>query len=272
MKKAFRIIQKRTNKAREKKKHRLNYALISIFEAALFCFLEKSTDTKFQEIIFRADLEETIIGFKECLLAQLKDTLTLSFAEIPDAQDVEQQQQRQHLAILSIIDAFNDLGADASKLAKLEGDARNFIASVVESEMEIKRRLETFMMLRNLNPTEDLEAYVTTAYGRKSILQTTRTAAADKSNEEKLNMLSSIFESWPVTSTRLDDMLAAKEVIKSIEDLQSSDEPPSEQFDLSFVYNLLCGQLWKMSQPQHFFLVSEILDIMLRTKVSCSLP
>jgi nucleolar pre-ribosomal-associated protein 2 len=274
------MIQKKISKAGEKKKHRLNYALVTIFGAAISAFHARATSLNDLEVIRKEDLDRRTSAFKEGLLAQLKEI----FQKFRKGKSRKRKtsQATEHLSIFSIINALSALGADSSKLAELEDDAKAFCASVQGSEVDIGRRLETFMAIHRSNVIgeELLGGDISTVNGRQSIKEKTLASTVGKNKQEKLKLLESIFGPGLVGLTRLDKLLAAQQVIILIEDTRKPTEDEEQQedsetniedgFDLSEAYSILCGNLWKATGVRQFCIISETLELMIRTKVNFS--
>lgn len=275
---AFAQIQKKVKKAREKKKHRLNYGLIAIFVAAFSVFHTRAAPLNDLGVISKEDLDSTSGAFKDDLLAQLKEILHKS-RKVKSSKS-ETSQTTIHLFILSIMDALAALGVDSSKLSELEDDAKAFCASVQDTELRIGKRLETFMAIHGPNViSEDLlGGDITTVLSRQSIREKTLASTTGKEKQERLKLLDSIFGPGLVGLTQLDKLLAAQQVIVSIEDTRRSKEEEEnneddetntgDEFNLSEAYSILCGSLWKVSGIRQFCIISETLELMLRTKVS----
>jgi len=242
-----------------------------IFGVALSIFQSRANPLNDLNVIPKKDLDKTTKRFKEGLLDQLQISLQ-------NARD-NSSQFSEHLAILSIIDALSALGVDSSKVAELGDNATAFCASVRETELHIGKRLETFMAVHGSDVIEEglLVGDVSTVTGRQSITQKTVAAMVGKDKQAKLKLLDSIFGPGLAGLKRLDKLLAARQVIMSIEDHRKSskeegqdedDEKESESgFDLSEAYSILCGNLWKVSGIRQFCIISETLELMLRTKV-----
>jgi len=180
-------------------------------------FNAKATPLDDMEVIRKDDLEATTAMFKGSILLQLEDLLQQSQTE-------KRSIQSDSLMILSIIEALEALGLESSKLVELENDAKAFSDSF-QGELQIGKRLDTFIITHKPKIVDKkLEAQlggdVSTVYGRQSILEKTWSAIVGKSKQEKLKLLKSIFGRELVGLERLDKLLAAREVIKSIEGIQ----------------------------------------------------
>jgi nucleolar pre-ribosomal-associated protein 2 len=269
-------------KANEKKKHKLNYALITIFAAAFSMFHARSAPLNDLEVIKKENLDCVTNNFKDGLLAQLKDILHKARKEKSSKRKTGEATE--HLSIFAIIDALSALGVDSSKLVELEDEAKAFYSSAEDTELHIGKRLETFMMVHgpNIVGEELLGGDVLTMIGRQSIARKTLASTTGKDKQAKLKLLDSIFGLGLVGLTRLDRLLAARQVIISIEDIRKPAEDDEQKeddekydgegFNLSEAYSILCGNLWKVSGIRQFCVISETLELMLRTKVSqCSI-
>jgi nucleolar pre-ribosomal-associated protein 2 len=263
-------------KASEKNKHRLNYALIMVFGAALFIFQAKATPLDDQKIISRDDLDSITGTFKSGLLQQLKEFLHRTRKE--KSAKRQTSQLTEHLTILSIMDALGALGVDPSKVAELVNDAKAFCSWVQDTELHIGKRLETFLAVHGPNIIEEelLEGDVSTVNGRQSITQKVLASVNSKDKLDKLKLLDSIFGPGLVGLSRLDKLLAARQVIVSMEDTRKAAEEEENEddkkeagagLDLSEAYSILCSTLWKVSGIRQFCIISETLELMLKTKV-----
>ncbi|KAH7409155.1 Urb2/Npa2 family-domain-containing protein [Cadophora sp. MPI-SDFR-AT-0126] len=269
---AFKKIQKKVNRAAEKKKHRLNFALIAIFEVTLSTFRDKSTVLNDLEIVRVDDLNDLTRSFKDCILSQLKDTL----------RKFQKENANDPLLVLSIIDALSTLGVDGSRLAGLEDVADAFMASVGKTDESIGESLQTFMVIHGPRndgriPAAQLTGSVTDVYSRESIIARTNSATQGLGNGEKLELLQQLLGEDLVGLKQLDNLLAARQVIVSIEDIRkpkketrplddSDDEEEEESFDLTEAYTILALYLRQCTDIVQFNIISETLMMMLETK------
>ncbi|PVH78171.1 hypothetical protein DL98DRAFT_590499 [Cadophora sp. DSE1049] len=269
---AFKKIQKKVNKAAEKKKHRLNFALIAIFEVALIAFHDKSTVLNGLNIVKVDDLDDLTASFKDCILSQLKDTL----------RKFQKENANDFLLVLSIIDALSTLGVDESRLAGLEDSAAAFIASVGKTNEFFGERLQTFMVTHSPKadgriPASQLSSSVTDVYSRESIIARTDAAISGLGNEEKLGLLQELLGEDLGGLEQLDKLLAARQIIIAIEDTRkpkkeirplddSDDEEEEESFDLIEAYTILALYLRQCADVVQFNIISETLMMMLESK------
>ena len=230
------------------------------------------------KIIAKDQLDASVAAFKDGLLEQLKDILYKSHKEKSSKRKTSDNTQ--YLTILSIIDALSALGIDSSRLAAFEDDAKTFCASVPDTELHIGKRLETFLAVHGPEVIDEklLVGDISTVIGRQSITQTAVASVIGSDKQTKLKLLDSIFGLGLIGLGQLDKLFAARQVIISIEDTRKSaegedqDEDTEQEsrngFDLSEAYSILCGNLWKVSGVRQFCVISETLELMLRTKVT----
>jgi nucleolar pre-ribosomal-associated protein 2 len=249
-----------------------------IFGAAFSIFQTRATPLDDMKVITKDDLDTSMATFKDGLLEQLKDILHKSRKD--KSNKLKAGQKTERLMVLGIIDALAAVGIDSSKLAALEDDAKAFCTSVQDTELQIGKRLETFLAVHGPDVIEEklLAGDVSTVNGRQSITQTTIASMIGKDKQTKLKLLDSIFGPGLIGLVRLDKLLAARQVIISIEDARKSAEGEDQNeekekeggtgFDLSEAYSILCGNLWKVSGVRQFCVISETLELMLRTKVT----
>jgi len=234
------------------------------------------------KVITKDDLDASVAAFRDGLLEQLKDILHKSRKE--KSSKPKASHNSQNLTILSIIDALSALGIDSSKLATVKDDAKAFCTSVQDNELQIGKRLETFLAVHGPDTIDEklLVGDVSTVIGRQSINQTTIASMVGSDKQMKLKLLDSIFGPGFIGLGRLDKLLAARQVIVSIEDTRKSAEGEDrnedneqegrKEFDLSEAYSILCGKLWKVSGVRQFCVISETLELMLRAKVTSPTP
>ncbi|KAG4431343.1 hypothetical protein IFR05_013175 [Cadophora sp. M221] len=269
---AFKKLQKKVNKAAEKKKHRLNFAVITMFEIALSAFREKATALSDLNIVQNDDLDSITASFTDCILSQFKDSLG----------KFQKDNANDSLLVLSIIDALSTLGVDESRLAELEDTAAALLVSAGKAEDHFGERLQTFMVIHkpktnNTTLTTQLSDSVTNLYSRASIVARTEAAISGMSNEEKLELLQELLGEDLHGLTQLDKLLAARRVIISVEDIRkpkketrplddSDDEEEEEAFDLTEAYTILALYLRQCTDVVQFNIISETLILMLETK------
>ncbi|KUJ15450.1 uncharacterized protein LY89DRAFT_619376 [Mollisia scopiformis] len=247
---AFKAIQKKVSKASKKKQ--LNYALISIIGVALVAFREKEMALNDHDIILRDDLESITATFREALLIQLKQHL-----------ETEVHQISTEIAMVSLIDALAALGVDASKLASLE-DMGDQFEGFEDNELNTRSRLQAFIAIYGREDIEhiDLRGDATTIVGRESIVKRTQGATKGRNNAQKLELLQAVMAG---DATLLDELLSTRQIISSIEDVRGHKED-SESFTLSDAYTILAEQLTKVTEIRQFCLISETLELMLKSK------
>lgn len=281
--KTEKVKEKKSKKSKEKITHRFNYALIMILGAAFSVFHTRAAPLNDLQVIVKGDLDSISSAFTEELLDQLKEILHESRKE--ESSKRKTGKLAEHLTILSIIDALGALGVESSKLTELEDDAKAFCALVQDTELHIGKRFETFLAVHESNVIDEdlLGGDVSTVNGRLSITQKTVASMAGKDKMAKLKLLDSIFGPDLEGLNRLDKLLAARQVIISVEDTRKSsqredgneedEKEDGDGFDLSEAYSILCSNLWKVPGVRQFCVISETLELMLRTKVnSHSLP
>ncbi|EKD14023.1 uncharacterized protein L3040_007970 [Drepanopeziza brunnea f. sp. 'multigermtubi'] len=244
----FKSIRKRLAKASEKKKHRLHFALIAIFEVALSAFREKATVLQGVDTISQEDLHSVTTSFNNGIFVRLEDVLQKS----------EGWPEDDCLLVLSIIDALSTLGVEKPRLAGLE--VSNFVSN---ADPHYGERLATFIFAHGseeIGP-EQLEGDVARPF---PIRERTRSAVSGKSEQEKLDILRDILDAG---LERLDKLLVARELIKSVEDTQKpKDDKATEAFDLTEGYNILATFLPQCTNIRQFYMISETLELILKTK------
>ncbi|CZR58084.1 uncharacterized protein PAC_07974 [Phialocephala subalpina] len=254
---AFKAIQKKVSKASKKKQ--LDFALTGTIEVALVAFHEKEMALNDQDIIPRDDIESITKSFTEALVNQLKPLLT--------ADHGSRSQKSAYLGMGSIINALAALDVDALHVSKLENQVQEFIARDDESGSDLKARLGAFMRIHSSDGTieSDLGGDVTTVSGRDLILQRTEAALVNKDHQQKLDLLQSIIDSDSTSLDQLDKLLAARHAINAI----VKDKAPkgeSGKFTLSQGFTILAEYLSKATEIRQFCLISETLELMLKTE------
>lgn len=222
---SFKKIQKRVSKANEKKKRRLNFALITMFEVALEAIREKSTALHDLGAIDQEDLQRVIASFKDSILVQLEVVL----------RQFDKGAISDYLLVLSIIDALATLGVEESILARLEDDAAKVVATVGKTDYHFGERLEHFMVI--YGPKVDgqisesqLKADVEELWDpnvKKSLIEKTQAAVSARTDQQKLELLHELFGDRLVGLERLDKLWAVSEVIRSCESKFHFAEPMS---------------------------------------------
>ncbi|RKF77753.1 putative urb2 npa2 family protein [Golovinomyces cichoracearum] len=279
LKKVFHIIQNKIQNSKVEKKNRENYGFIAIFEAALVEFQKNKARLHEMKIISEEDLEATTIGFKNKILDQLKKLLHKLCKKLDRINEVSQSQE---MRLNTIINALSTLGVTKVQLASLEFD----INKLAEAPSNLGRRLKTFMIIygpkdRGTDLSLALDVDVKCITNRKLVQQITEGVMSVYDDAKKLSLLRSLLKEYQSNKTLLDRILAARYVIMEINDLSldknkssrnlsetddSSDEESQDDFDLTSVYILLCAELRKTTDMIAFCIISETLELMLRTK------
>ncbi|KAE8452486.1 hypothetical protein EG329_000388 [Mollisiaceae sp. DMI_Dod_QoI] len=256
---AFRAIQKKVNKASKKKP--LNYALTSIIEVALVVFHEKEMALNDHDIILRDDLESVTETFKAALLTRLQQLLET------DIQNSDQKLTQ--LAMISVIDALVAIKIDGSRLASLQTETQEFIETVGDDELNVKSQLEAFMMIHRPGDIEqsELRGDATTILGRESIIERVQAATKGMKNPQKLELLRQVIASNLSCLEILDELFAIRLIIMSIED-EKGRKGQDGGFTLSSAFTILAEHLPKVIEIRQFCLISETLELMLKTKAA----
>lgn len=215
---SFSHIRKKVKKAYEKSKHKWDHALVAMFEVVLKVFNSRAAFFNDSGIINSTELAEISTSFKDSLLIQLEDIIQNSQKDKPSKR--KSNKKPHSLLVISIMDALAALGMDASRLARMSDRAKSFASTLVDTDPEVGKRVQTFVDMHSQNDADDdhevqLAGDVSTVYGRQSIREKTRVATAGKDGKQKLRLLESLLT--PDGLTQLDKLLAARHVIMSIE-------------------------------------------------------
>ena len=216
---AIRHLQKRTiAKSDSTKIHKLNYALVALFEALLGVFTLRGDQLNDLAIITTADFASVKNSFKARLLAQLEQLLAKTKTSAKSHQRAEKS-----LTILSIIDALSKLEVTSADVAKLASAVESFTASY--DNADIKMRLDTFMYVRAA-PAEtgivasQLGGNISTLYGRQAISEKVHALIAERNQAEKLEVIKYAFGD-DLTGLTLDKLQAVRHLVMACEGLLS---------------------------------------------------
>lgn len=206
-------------KADTKKTHKLDYALVALFDVLLGAFTAKETQLNDLSIISRADFISINASFKTCLLAQLEGLL----AKTKKSSKPEKQAEK-FLTIRSIVDALSKSRFDGSELANLVDAAKSFSASLDQTNMDVARRLETFISTSAQSAeVEVIDSHfggdISTVSGRQAIVDKVHALIFRKDQSEKLALLRSLLRDNQVSLTQLDKLLALRHLIMDCEGL-----------------------------------------------------
>jgi hypothetical protein len=250
---------------------------------------DKLTQISEADVISISKFQKITIAFKESLLTQMETTMKKLEKKLAE----DKSHTDSSLTLLSIIEALPKLGVDASELAPVETSAETLMRSLkflTDKGFETGRRLETLFAEFGVHAGEldsSTIGDVSTSFGRQSILKNAQVSVAGKTQKERFAVLASLVRPDNSGLLQLDKLLAIKEVIASCEgkihgtELQShllnlldthkrnaeEDNDESDDFDLTTMYTILCGSLWKTTEIRQFRLISEIMVLTLRTKV-----
>ncbi|KAH6672915.1 Urb2/Npa2 family-domain-containing protein [Halenospora varia] len=262
-----------------KKEGGLAYPCITLVDTTLSVLRSKSMVLNDLDIISTTKLEKLSASLKEYLLDHFK--ILLKKAIKSSSKSASNSSANESIALLCTMDALAALGVTSLELQALEERAKtlaNSESSKANDVLETGNRLDTFMtthseVIRLEDFGEQIHGNISTVYGRQSILEKVRAATSGKVEESKLLLLHSIFGAGFANMHHLDKLLAARYVIASCEDTRrprtgDDDDKDFENqpFDLSFAYSALCGHLWKATDLRQFCLISETMELMLRTK------
>lgn len=263
----------------------LNFASIALCQVVISGLLLKEAALNELNLMSHEDLSAVIDFFKKSLLAQLKALLkTAKQSAKPGSEAIG------HIGLLSIIEALASVGVDGSKLAELRSNAMMFIESIKDTENEVASRLEAFISVnaRDIDGClvdGQLNGDISTVYGRQGVINKADAVMAEGNQEEKLELLRTLFlQNRSASLLQLDNLLAIKCIISACKGLSifgilkrkanfldarrsSEEDEGADPFDLSMAYSKLCDQLREASSVRQFLLISEIMEMMLRTKV-----
>jgi hypothetical protein len=211
---AFETIGKKVEKATKKSKHKLTAPFIVIFAAVLKVILNAKIS-----VISQEDVEISLASFNSHLLDQLKDILpAINKGSVECDQDIQ-------LTILSIVDALSISKLSVLSVEGFRKDISTFVSSDT-SKLKVGVRLGAyiFTLVRGSidEPTpeadvdNDMTGDIKTRYGRQSIILKSNSLTA-KDNKYKLGLLDSIFGLDRQGIQFPDKLLAARQIIVSLE-------------------------------------------------------
>ena len=203
------------------KKGSWNFASTTLYEVVLAALLAKEAALDKLDLISCHDLKGISDSRKDSLLVEMKALLKKSKKSASST-----DQMTKHLALLSVINALTTLGVDGPKLAELTDDAESFIASLPETEREVASRLETFMSVHARDDDGDLldtelKGDTSTISGRQGIVDKVNALIIGKDEEDKLELLKSLFGEDSVGLSQLDRLLAARHIISTCKGLSA---------------------------------------------------
>lgn len=262
-----------------KKEGDLAHSYIALADTTLSVLRSRSIVLNDLNIISTNKLDKLSASLKEYLLDHFRALLKKAIKS--SSKSESKSFANESIALLCTIDSLNTLGVTSTELQVIGEKAKklaNLESSKAGDVLETRNRLNTFMTthsesIRLENVGERIQGDISTIYGRQSILENVRAATSGKDEKSKLLLLHSIFGTGLANMHHLDKLLAARYVIASCEDTrrpQTEDgddrEFENQPFDLSSAYSALCGHLWKTTSLRQFCLLSEIMELMLRTK------
>ncbi|KAG0645375.1 Unhealthy ribosome biogenesis 2 [Hyphodiscus hymeniophilus] len=245
--------------------HKLNFGLVALFEVLFEIFTAKAKQLNDLSIITQHDLSTLEETFQICLLSQLKHTLSKFKKTTKPGKQAERS-----IMLRSVIEALIKSSVDREKVASAVTEAKHFVTSLKNIDVELSRRLETLIAI--YTPSADspadspLERDISAVDSRRELLEKTSEFIKSKSQSQKLALLQSALEEkqgW----TQLDKLLISRQMIISCEESrQLSDEYDELSPNLSSIYSLLCSHLLRTTSFRHFSLISETMALTLRTK------
>ncbi|KHJ31444.1 putative urb2 npa2 family protein [Erysiphe necator] len=279
--KAFKSLQNRIQNLEEKKKSHRNFEFIPIFEAALVGLNRGKKYLEKMGVIKEIEIKNITNRFREYLLARFKKTMENILIESHRESRIKKNKET---CLLVIIDALTSLGVTRSQLSNLE--LESVPQKLAELSSKIALSINTFITIfESRNEIIDLKPLlgldVTTYLYRKSIQQTVEGVMNKIDNLKKLQMLRSLLRGDCDNNLTPDKILAMRYIIISTEDVKSkrkplcsdsddsnnsSDNSVQDDFNLNLVYILLNTELRKTIDIISFCILSETLDLMLRTK------
>jgi nucleolar pre-ribosomal-associated protein 2 len=223
---AYKLIQKRVDKAILKKKHQLNYALVAVFDVTLTAFHSKAKALDGLGIIQGDKLEDLTMAFQRCLVEQLGGLVVHEPKLLDESNTLEHIQRSRYLLILSIIDTLSALGVDSKLLAEIAENLKAFATTFVETELNVGQRLRVFMAKHGPKAIgEDTEINLTgnisDFYNRQLIIERARAGAVGLNDKQKLEYLNDVFGSSVAKLENLERLLCARTVIEMIDGMCS---------------------------------------------------
>ncbi|CAG8960652.1 hypothetical protein HYFRA_00013530 [Hymenoscyphus fraxineus] len=255
----------------KKKGEDWSYSLIALFESTLGALQIKSASMGDLDIISASKFQKLNTSFKESLLTHMHIVIGKLTKKL--AKESSSGKPEHLLSLHCILDALSNLGVSTSELVGLQEPANVLLQSanfMSGDELETGKKLQTFMTTHSESSNESAlfsltQGSVSSVYGRQAISDKVHAAIFGKDQVSRLRLLGSFFGSELDTLERL---LALRHLVASCEDTRrpSDDDDEIDSFDMSTAYSILCANMWKVKDLRQFSLISEIMELMLRTK------
>ena len=194
----------------EKTKHKWNPARVALFEATLVSLAVKRDALDKLSILSSSDLLILTTSFEDSLLCKLQKSLR---------KGSKLQRDEKQNSIMSFIDALTAININKPKLASLVSDAKRFLETLDETEHDMGMRVAAFFSgipqddgeTTNLKESGD----TSTIAGRQSIIAIVQPMIDEKDQDDRLELLASVFSESYAISTELDRLLAVKHIISA---------------------------------------------------------
>ncbi|KAH8820032.1 Urb2/Npa2 family-domain-containing protein [Xylogone sp. PMI_703] len=236
------------------------YTLDTLAQVVATTLISNSVTINKLSVVSTSEYEDIISTYRSALLSRLKSLL-----HKPGKYDNDDSARS--LLLLATLNALETVGVDEGKLSKRAEDAQACVASMNERNLEIGRELGTFMAAHTHLETP-FQGLATTTSGRKAISVSTLGLLDGLDEYGKLQVLQSLLEEAFDGPDALENLLAARQIIASCQDVRRANHTSSEEpdYDLSETYSQLCSRMWKTTSVRQFCLITEIMEVMLRIK------
>lgn len=274
---AFKFLKERTG---TDKKHLKNsgVALDALSQAVATMLISHSATLDKYNIVSTTDCENIISAYRSAVMTRFKGLLQ-------KPSKYKSNDDANSMSLLSTISALEAVGFDDKKMAKRVNDVVACLDSMHKLSLDVGRELSTFMAAHTHLETP-FQGLATTISGRQTVYAGTLRLIGTLGENKKLGVLNSLLEEAFDGPDTLENLLAAKDIIVScqgifffhsvsssesinwdIDSRKHTDASEAPEYDLSAAYSKLTDHMWKATSFRQFSLITEIMEIMLRTKV-----
>ncbi|RFU34601.1 hypothetical protein B7463_g1738, partial [Scytalidium lignicola] len=236
-----------------------SYTLDTLSQAVATTLISHGSTLNRLDVVDTSDHEDFMSAYSSALLSKFKTLLHKPSKYNSD-------DSARSLSLLSTMSALEAVGFDEKKLAKRVEDAQACITSMHDLHLDLGKELATFMAAHTHLETP-FQGLATAASGRRTVCASTSGLLEGLDEDGKLQVLRSLMEEAFDGPDSLENLLAARHIIVSCQDTRRSNDASEDvEYDLSVTYSQLCSHMWKTTSIRQFCLITEIMEMMLRTK------
>lgn len=254
----------------QKKLSPSQFSSIGLADIALKALVDSEAVIVAMGLTSVAHLEELTAKFKDVLVGNLRMRLEKPKKLKSDLDPINK-------SVYAIIKALRSRSLSSSEISSLSPDLRNSIASVEKVNHGLAFTLNEFFVETDPDQFKDialdilLSGTISTGSGRQAATKTLKASIANMCESEVLALVYNLIEEGLADTSKLNILFSAGKALRACTDSREVVfDRDGLQLNLASVYSLLANKLPDSGGFRQFCMISELMELMLRTKVCAS--